>query len=342
LNNGLPAATPHPRRRARFARLQAWIGILLSLVCLAWLVYVCVTNWADVWAALAQVNYGLVILAMLLNLTSVLFRTLRWRLMFHERRTPSFGRLGAALLIGQAVNVLSPARLGDLARATLVDAEGTAYALGTLVVELALDLLMLVALVVLLLSQATLPTWWRGSGQALLVTAAVAMAVMAAAVIGRRWLARVLEQVAARWPHPAIRRVVTWGGQLLHSLDTLGRTARLLPVLICSVLIWALYGAVNYTLLGAIGEQPSVLTALFLLVVLQLGVAVPSSPGRLGVYHYLCIQALAVFGVSGAEALSYAVILHLISVVLPVALGASLAWRLGVRIWRTTHDVEVA
>jgi hypothetical protein len=32
----------------------------------------------------------------------------------------------------------------------------------------------------------------------------------------------------------------------------------------------------------------------------------------------------------------------LISVVLPVALGAGLVWRLGVRIWRTTHDVEGA
>ncbi len=166
--------------------------------------------------------------------------------------------------------------------------------------------------------------------------------VMVVVVIGRRWLARVLERMAARWHHPVMQRVVTWGGQLLHSLDTLGRTTRLLPVLVCSVLIWTLYGAVNYVLLGAIGERPSILTALFLLVVLQLGVAVPSSPGRLGVYHYLCIQALAVFGVNGPEALSYAVILHLISVLMPVALGAGLAWRLGIRIWRTTHDMEGA
>jgi uncharacterized membrane protein YbhN (UPF0104 family) len=195
--------------------------------------------------------------------------------------------------------------------------------------------LMLVALVVLLLSQATLPAWWRGSGQALLVTAAVAMAAMAVVVIGRRWLACTLERVAARWPHPVIQRVATWGRQLLHSLDTLGRTARLLPVLICSVLIWTLYSAVNYTLLEAIGERPSVLTALFLLVVLQLGVAVPSSPGRIGVFHYLCVQALAVFGIGGADALSYAFVLHLISVILPMAMGAALAWRLGVRLWNT-------
>jgi uncharacterized protein (TIRG00374 family) len=287
-------------------------------------------------------DYGLVIAATLLNLASVPLRAIRWRMMFPASHVPSFGRLTAALLIGQAVNVLSPARLGDVARAALADTGETAYALGTLVVELALDLLMLVALVVLLLSQATLPTWWRGSGQALLVTAAVVMTMMVIVVIGRRWLAHVLEQIATRWHHPAIQRVVKWGGQLLHSLDTLGQTARLLPVLVCSVLIWVLYGAVNYTLLGAVGERPSVLAALFLLVVLQIGVAVPSSPGRIGVFHYLCVQALAVFGIGGANALSYAFILHLISVILPVAMGTVLAWRLGVMLWRAPANPTAA
>jgi hypothetical protein len=103
-----------------------------------------------------------------------------------------------------------------------------------------------------------------------------------------------------------------------------------------------LYSAVNYTLLGAIGERPSFLAALFLLIVLQIGVAVPSSPGRIGVFHYLCVQALAVFGIGGANALSYAFILHLIAVILPVALGAVLAWRLGVMLWRAPPNPTAA
>ena len=340
LNADLPIATGETHRPARFNKVQSWLGILLSLACLVWLI--CTTDWDSVRKALARVDYWLVTAALLLNLASAVFRAVRWRLMFHGRRIPSFRRLITALLVGQAVNVLMPARLGDVVRATLVDAEETAYALGTLIVEVTLDLLMLAALVLVLLSQATLPAWWRGSGQALVFTAAVALAAVSMLVIGRRWVARALEHLTTRWGHPWVRRVLAEAGQLLRSLDTLGRPTRLLPVLAWSVLIWTLYGAVNYILLGAMGQQPAVLTALFLLVVLQLGVAIPSSPGRLGVYHYLCVQALAVFGVNGPEALSYAVILHLISVILPVALGAILAWRLGVRIWRVSPDVEEA
>lgn len=340
MNADLPIATGETRRHARFNKVQAWLGILLSMACLVWLI--CTTDWDGVRMALARVDTRLVAAALLLNLASVVFRTVRWRLMFRGRRIPSFRRLITALLVGQAVNVLMPARLGDVVRATLVDVGETAYALGTLIVEVTLDLLMLAALVLLLLSQATLPAWWRGSGQALVFTATAALAAVSILVVGRRWVACALERLMTRWGHPWVRRVLAEAGQLLRSLDTLGRPTRLLPVLVWSVLIWTLYGAVNYILLGAVGQRPAILTSLFLLVVLQLGVAIPSSPGRLGVYHYLCVQALAVFGVHGPEALSYAVILYVISVVLPVALGAILAWRLGVRIWRISPEVEEA
>ena len=170
----------------------------------------------------------------------------------------------------------------------------------------------------------------------------MALAIVAGLVVGRRRMARALERLSARWHHPWAQRVLTVASQLLLSLDTLGRPTRLLAALAWSVLIWTLYGAVNYILLGAVGEQPSVLTALFLLVVLQLGVAIPSSPGRIGVFHYLGFQALSVFGVNGPTALSYTVILHLISVVVPLALGAVLAWRLGVHIGGASSASEEA
>ena len=37
---------------------------------------------------------------------------------------------------------------------------------------------------------------------------------------------------------------------------------------------------------------------LLVLVVLQVGITLPSVPGRIGVFEYLCILSLAVFGVA--------------------------------------------
>lgn len=315
-----------------------WLGILLGLICMVWLAYT--IDWADVGTALKEMDYRWVLAATLLNLASVPLRALRWRLVFRTYPAPPFGQLIRAMLIGQAVNVLAPApRLGDLVRATLAGQGRTTYVLGTLMVEIALDLLMLAAVVVLLLSQVTLPSWWRGSGEALVITAAGALVVVAALVIARRWFARVLEALQTRWRRPMVQRILTGAHQALYGLDVLGRPA-LLAALACSVVIWITYTSVNCLLLGAIGERLIVLPALFLLAVLQLGVAVPSSPGRIGVYHYLCIQALVVFGIGDARALSYALVLHVISVVMPMALGAALAWQLGVSLWRRSNAME--
>jgi hypothetical protein len=66
--------------------------------------------------------------------------------------------------------------------------------------------------------------------------------------------------------------------------------------------------------------------ALFLLAVLEVGVAVPSAPGKLGVFHYLCVLALGVFGVQRQEAIAYAVLLHVVVFVPPSLLGALFLW----------------
>jgi len=54
---------------------------------------------------------------------------------------------------------------------------------------------------------------------------------------------------------------------------------------------------------------------------------VPSSPGKVGVFHYLVIISLALFNVSKGPALAYAVILHLIVYGPTAILGGYYVWR---------------
>ena len=50
--------------------------------------------------------------------------------------------------------------------------------------------------------------------------------------------------------------------------------------------------------------------ALVVLVVLQVGISAPGVPGRIGVFQYLCILALALFQVDNATGLSYGILLQ--------------------------------
>ena len=330
-------STPLPRSRPLKRDWRFWLGILLSVASVAWLFFT--TNWPATWAALKSADYGLVAAAMALNLSTIPLRSARWRLTFLPQKLPAFGRLTAIMLIGQAVNVIAPARLGDLLRASLVKEESVSYVLGTQVLQSALDLLMVAALTTLLLFQLSLPAWWKGSAQALLLTSGVIFAGVIGLIVARQPVLRFLTHLSARWPWQYGHRAVEFVAQFLHSLNSFRNPFVLGVSLLASVLIWGIYGAVNYLLLAAVGVQPSLLAAFFLLVVLQLSIAVPSSPGRIGVYHYLSVLALAVFGVNNAQALSFAIILHLISIIMPIVLGAILAWLMNVNLdssaWQT-------
>ena len=86
-------------------------------------------------------------------------------------------------------------------------------------------------------------------------------------------------------------------------------------------------GALTNYLLLAFDLPATPLIALCLLVVLQAGVIVPSIPGKIGVFHYLCMIAPSVFTVPATVGLAYGLALHAL-VVGGVSVWAAIAlWR---------------
>ena len=76
------------------------------------------------------------------------------------------------------------------------------------------------------------------------------------------------------------------------------------------ILGWFLAIFVQYFVMKAYVPDAQVLWAAFALGVAALGVALPSSPGAIGIYEGSFVAALAVVGVSHAPALAYALTTH--------------------------------
>ena len=108
---------------------------------------------------------------------------------------------------------------------------------------------------------------------------------------------------------------------VIATLERLREEKVLFSFTLWTLLIVLLSASANYLVFLAFGMHLSFLAALFLLVVLMVGVSVPSVPGRFGVFHYLTVISLAVFGVSKDLALVYGVVLHLITYLPPVLMG---------------------
>ena len=305
------------------------VGALFSLAALGWLITT--TNWQAAWETLKRANYWFVLLAVLLNLLTIPMRTFRWRLLFRSANKPPIMQLTTAMLIGQNINVIVPARLGDLVRASLIKNESTAFVLGTQVMQTAPDLLMMTILIIIFLFQVTLPDWWRKPGIALLITAVIIMLTIIILVIIRHPLITFLETIPKRWPRLKIDRFLLMGSEFLRSLDSV-KPVTLVFVISWSAAIWIVYGLTNYVLLAAFTDDASLMAAFFVLIVLQLSIAVPSSPGRIGVYHVLSVQALTIFAIHTSDAISFSIILHFISIILPIIIGGLLAWQMGLKL----------
>ncbi|MCL5951118.1 MAG: flippase-like domain-containing protein [Chloroflexi bacterium] len=307
---------------------QVFIGAIFSLIFIA--LALRDVQVGDVANSLRQVSPVWLVFAVASFVLTSLAKAARWKMLFSLQQPPSLARSYSILSIGVLLNSFAPARLGELARAFLIGEAETGskmYALGTIAIEKVADLVFLMFSVSLLLSQMALPDWLAGPAKATGVSILILLPVFLLLAWVNGFVLRTLERFGRFTPPSWIDWLLQKARQGLESLQIL-RTPRLVILLVFwSLLIWILGISTNYLVFGAMGMDLNALAALLLLVVLQVGVAVPSSPGRIGVFHYLTILTLSVFAVDKGTALGYSIMLYLVIYVPITVMGGYFLWR---------------
>ena len=311
-----------------FSKIRLWLSTALGALLLV-LAFRGV-QLPELLGGLAQANYGFIILALGTVIMTTLAKAVRWRLLFYPHHHGlRYNKLFSVLLIGQMINITLPGRLGELARAYFlgeIEKRSKASILGTIILEKLLDMFMLLVLLIAFLPFIIPLKWLREPGTAV-ATATIAFLFVTLILAYQRDRATIaLRRLLRLLPKPLQVRTSQQLELALSNLEILRHGNVILQVSGWSVLIWLLAALTNYLAFLALGLRLSFLAAVFLLMVLHIGIAVPSSPGKVGVFHYLCILALSVFSVERSMALSYGVVLHVI-VFLPLSLlGAFSLW----------------
>lgn len=316
----MTAADGHKKRWPRVAA-----GVLIGTICL-WLAFRGF-ELADFTRALRSLNVPLTLLALGSTFLTLLMGAWRWRWLFyphHQER--SFHALFRALVVGQMVNIVSPLRVGEVARVyALAEHERLTktHVLATVALEKVLDLFVFGVAIALLLMLMALPGGVRVKTSAQLGVAAAALLTLwfvarfAVPIANRldpftRWLPTRL-RVAAR---AALHRVV-------EGLATLRKPQMGAFVLGLSVLLQICSALTNYLLIRAFGFDIPAWSALFLLVLLQVGSVPPSLPGKIGVFNYLVVVGLAVFGIDQTPAFSFSLVLYVVALLPKVLIGSA-------------------
>jgi uncharacterized protein (TIRG00374 family) len=290
------------------------IGLLVSAVCI-WLLLRTIDP-GRVGEALGRADPAWLSLAVVLISLSIVVRCWRWQLLFLPHDRLSFWGAFSPTMIGYMLNTVLPGRVGELARAALVsrtERVGTARALGTILVEKVIDVLILLLLLGGLTALLPLPTELTTAG----VSAAVVFGAVAIAFfVLSQMRARVVRWVERRLDHlPVLRRVKpsAIADMVLGAADSL-REPRLLALhLVLAPLMWLLAFATIVAVTRAFGLDVPLTAPALVLAMTNLGMTVPSAPGYVGVYHYIATLALGLFAVDADTAAAFAIALHALS-----------------------------
>jgi len=270
-----------------------------------------------------RADYFYLIPALGALLAYLLARSVRWRLLLGP--AVSVSRSFWVTGIGYLVSNVLPFRLGDPARALVIGRRGgvsTPAALSTVVVERVLDMVMVVALLAAVIPFVGETGSVLGAG---LLAGGVALAALAVLLflalrpdLGRRGSRCLLERL--QWLDT--ERWAAAFDDLLEGLAPLRSGRRGLALLGWSALTWACSVVAYWVMLSAFVPRPPLLAAPFLVCVLGLGMAVPSSPSAVGVFHAVARYGLTVpFGVAESDAVAVAFAAHALQYILFSLLG---------------------
>ena len=308
---------------------RATVGTLISLVFL-YLAFKDV-QLQEVAQALAGANYAWVMLAALAMVLQSWLRSARWTLLFYPlHKGLGIRKMFGIVLVSQMLNIIAPWRLGDLLRIYLageIANRSKAQTLATLGTEKIFDTLMMLALLLGIPLFITLPEALERPREWIMVLSVILFGVALVLIFLGDWLLGLLGKV----PLPWFRRLLeTHGALALGTLAVFKRWELHLGLEGLSIVIYLLGVVVNYLVLLALNLQLPPITSFLLLAVLLVGGFVPSSPGKVGVFQYLCIATLALFSVDKSIGLTYGILLYLVAYGVPVLLGIAVLWWGGV------------
>jgi uncharacterized protein (TIRG00374 family) len=308
--------------KRRIRRRLGWAGLVLSLL-FGYLAFRDV-KLGELRDALANQQLVYLVPAAVVLAAGVLLRAWRWQLLFEGASRPRFGHVLNALLIAYLFNTILPARAGEVIRVQVLGTRAgisRAEVVGTVVLERAYDLLVLIGLLAVA-APFLPPVDWLTT---VLVLGAALGVSLAVATLVIRWhgvtAARALLRPLLLLPSIDRDRVDHIARNAVTGLAALRVTRLAIVAIVVTTASWlALAGSAWLLLLGT-DIDGGLGMALLVLVTTNLVMVLPSSPAALGTFEAAVVVALAAYGVDRESALSFALVLHALNALPFIAVG---------------------
>ncbi|MFL5923954.1 MAG: lysylphosphatidylglycerol synthase transmembrane domain-containing protein [Gaiellaceae bacterium] len=312
------------RRFLRIPRSPLWriVGVLVAAAGVVGLVWWRGPDWGAVWHAFDAVKWYWVVVAIGLNLLSVVVRAFAWNTVIKQAIPPPHPRFPlvfSAFSVGLFANAVLPGRIGELARVAVLTrklrlqgrADGTWAALvGTVFAHRLFDLVPTVGLILYVLATAKIPHWAITS---LLVVGVIGFGLFAFAFASaRRHHQSVVDEVGP------VKRLFTMAQHGLAVLHAPGPAA---AAAFFQCLGWLCQFFAVYTAMRAFDIHAPFPAAGVVLLLMNVATLFPLWPGNIGLLQAVVALPLRSYGVATGKALAFGFGLQAIEASVGVGVG---------------------
>ena len=293
--------------------------------------------------ALAKANYFWLFPPAISVVALLLLKSWRWRLLYYPEFRVPFPSVLTALSAGFLVSNILPARLGEVTGLLLIVGEqpvGVARTASTILLEHLLDVSSLLLILLVLTLAADLPAFFPRPARLLEILAASGIAVMLFMSFTRdrilSWVNRLLKRVAFL-DSQNIRDFV---GRFLDGFTVMRSRVGLLIVAM-SLFGYSLVVATAWSSARALSLEVPFVAIVVAVIVSTTGMIVPSSPGYVGVFHYLVIVSMSGSGVDKDKALAFALLWHTANYLTLSASGCIVLCMRGISLSNLIHSTAM-
>ncbi|MER3445426.1 MAG: hypothetical protein C4291_00705 [Candidatus Dadabacteria bacterium] len=307
---------------------RLWISILASALFIVLTLYK--VDFQKTGEALETANYIYLPLGVMLSLLTNIIRSYRWKYVLNPIQKISILSVFSVVSIGYMANNILPARLGEFVRAYIIGKkEGISKSttLATIVVERIFDGLTLLFFLTLISLFFPLPLWIKRVGFAATVFF-LSLSVFLLILMFKKTIGiRLVERGVSLFSSYIAQRASRLMDSFLSGLVIINHKKDILMAFLFSVIAWLAEATTYYVIGLSFGIDLPLYVPVLTVVIVNLGIMIPSAPGYVGTFEFFCISVLAIFSVEKSIALSFAIVLHAVLFIPITIVGMIYFWK---------------
>jgi len=288
-------------------RIVTLLGFLISVL----LLYFSLKDiqFRDIYTILKNADYRLIFIPTCFILLASLFSSFKWSKIAGNRVRVK--NTFVALIIGLFINNVLPARIGEVVRGyVLSKKEGLSFsfALSTVLIDRLFDLIGLLLITFTFFPKQNLPHQISNAIYLLIILLTVCITVFI--LFSNKKATHIIVDKLYDIHRPAFAKI---GKRIYEIHENLARIKSPLTVLyyiFIAFIQWLCMSAALYFVTIIIGLSLNFFYIPFICALLNMGIAVPSSPGYIGVYQFILVYLLAIFDIPKSQGFTTSILFH--------------------------------